>query len=34
VIGDDAFIGSNTALVAPGQKVSAGKKRHGLVVAG
>jgi tyrosyl-tRNA synthetase len=26
--------GSDAALVAPGQKVSAGKKRHGLVVAG
>jgi tyrosyl-tRNA synthetase len=31
---DGEAVGSDTALVAPGQKVSAGKKRHGLVVAG
>ncbi len=30
---DGEAVGSDTALVAPGQKVSAGKKRHGLVVA-
>ncbi|WP_353199594.1 tyrosine--tRNA ligase [Sandarakinorhabdus sp.] len=31
---DGEAAGSDAALVAPGQKVSAGKKRHGLVVAG
>ncbi len=31
---DGEAVGSDAALVAPGQKVSAGKKRHGLVVAG
>ena len=31
---DGEAAGSDGALVAPGQKVSAGKKRHGLVVAG
>jgi len=31
---DGEAAGSDAVLVAPGQKVSAGKKRHGLVVAG
>lgn len=31
---DGEAAGSDVVLVAPGQKVSAGKKRHGLVVAG
>ena len=31
---DGNVAGSDAALVTPGQKVSAGKKRHGLVVAG
>jgi len=31
---DGEAAGSDTAMVSPGQKVSAGKKRHGLVVAG
>jgi len=31
---DGEAAGSDAALVAPGQKVSAGKKRHGLVVVG
>ena len=31
---DGEAAGSYAALVAPGQKVSAGKKRHGLVVSG
>jgi tyrosyl-tRNA synthetase len=31
---DGEAAGSDAALVAPGQKVSAGKKRHGMIVAG
>jgi tyrosyl-tRNA synthetase len=31
---DGASVTSDTATVAPGMKVSAGKKRHGLIVAG
>ncbi|OSZ68986.1 tyrosine--tRNA ligase [Sphingomonas sp. IBVSS1] len=31
---DGVAAGSDTAMVGPGQKVSAGKKRHGMIVAG